>query len=400
MNLVILNALAYITALIIYWRKQRKIDCGFVIFAFYAFVATCGVFEYAAEPERWKLTAWPFVYLFVANMILFKPLFLKSNTLEKKIMANQDINLSGLNIFCYIYIILSILTIIFYLPLAIDNVESGAWAIVRNATYEDEFTLFDNSFARIVTNLSTHFTIVAIVIYFYILTQPSVSKVLKFSMLAAILGPMLAIALVIAARSYIFTLVFNLLIGFLFFRNYIPRATKRTLLIFASILMVLMALFTIAVTIARFGADSNSSLLYYFGHSMLTFSYGVTDTISSYLNGGYLFSRFFDVSINDVDWMIGTHFSTSFFTFVGSLYIDFGPGWTILLALGIAFTIYRLTKKQRFDIADLFIYLFYISTLLNGALVIGMDLGWRCLISLLIYIMLKIMGKKHTTGAA
>lgn len=400
MNLVILNALAYITALIIYWRKQRKIDCGFAIFAFYAFVATCGVFEYIVEPERWNLTTWSFIYLFVANMILFRPLFVKSDSLERKVMSNQDINLNGLKIFCAIYIILSILTILFYLPLAIDNIKSGAWAIVRNATYEDEFTLFDTAFARITSNLSMHFTIAAIVVYFYFLTQPAVSKLLKTILLIAIVAPVLAIALVIAARSYIFTLVFTLLTGFLFFRNYIPRRTKRGLLIFASILMFVMVLFTVAVTIARFGADSNSSLLYYFGHSMLTFSYGVTDTISSYLNGGYLFNRFFDVLPSNFDWTIGTHFETSFFTFVGSIYVDFGAGWTIMFISLIALSVYRFISKSRLDLADIFIYLFYVFTILKGALSTEPDLGWRCLISLLIYIMLKIMGNKHTTGAA
>lgn len=75
MTLVIGNALLYLITLLVYWHKQRRMDYGFVTIAFYLIVAICCIFEYIAEPHRWELTAWPFVYLFIANLILFLPLF-------------------------------------------------------------------------------------------------------------------------------------------------------------------------------------------------------------------------------------------------------------------------------------------------------------------------------------
>lgn len=326
MTLVIGNALLYLITLLVYWRKQRRMDYGFVTIAFYLIVAICCIFEYIAEPHRWELTAWPFVYLFIANLILFLPLFSSSDKIAAKVYYNRSINIPGLQIFCGIYIIFALITTVCYFPLAWDSLQPGAWASIRDSTYEEEFRLFQNPILNILANLSTHFTIAVIVIYFFLLTQPRVSKAFKTTLLIATITPMALTALVIAARGHIFTLLFNFLLGFLCFRQYIPKRTKRTLLVWAIVFGGILGLYTIAVTIARFGQESDSSLLYYFGHSMLTFDYGLTDTIDTYGKGAYTFRRFVNYVVHDLDWTLGTHFGTSFFTFVGSLYIDFEIG--------------------------------------------------------------------------
>lgn len=400
MTLVIGNALLYLITLLVYWHKQRRMDYGFVTIAFYLIVAICCIFEYIAEPHRWELTAWPFVYLFIANLILFLPLFSSSDKIAAKVYYNRSINIPGLQIFCGIYIIFALITTICYFPLAWDSLQSGAWASIRDSTYEEEFHLFQNPILNILANLSTHFTIAVIVIYFFLLTQPRISKAFKTTLLISTIIPMALTALVIAARGHIFTLLFNFLLGFLCFRQYIPKRTKRTLLVWAIVFGGILGLYTIAVTIARFGQESDSSLLYYFGHSMLTFDYGLTDTIDTYGKGAYTFRRFVNYVVHDLDWTLGTHFGTSFFTFVGSLYIDFGPLGTMIAVTLLAISVRVLIRKHNLDLADMFIYLFYISTVLNGALITAPDLGWRCLLAFIIYIMLKTLGKHHASAHA
>ena len=400
MTLVIGNALLYLITLLVYWHKQRRMDYGFVTIAFYLIVAICCIFEYIAEPHRWELTAWPFVYLFIANLILFLPLFSSSDKIAAKVYYNRSINIPGLQIFCGIYIIFALITTICYFPLAWDSLQSGAWASIRDSTYEEEFHLFQNPILNIIANLSTHFTIAVIVIYFFLLTQPRISKAFKTTLLISTITPMALTALVIAARGHIFTLLFNFLLGFLCFRQYIPKRTKRTLLVWAIVFGGILGLYTIAVTIARFGQESDSSLLYYFGHSMLTFDYGLTDTIDTYGKGAYPFRRFVNYVGHDLDWTLGTHFGTSFFTFVGSLYIDFGPLGTMIAVTLLAISVRVLIRKHNLDLADMFIYLFYISTVLNGALITAPDLGWRCLLAFIIYIMLKTLGKHHASAHA
>lgn len=400
MTLVIGNALLYLITLLVYWHKQRRMDYGFVTIAFYLIVAICCIFEYIAEPHRWELTAWPFVYLFIANLILFLPLFSSSDKIAAKVYYNRSINIPGLQIFCGIYIIFALITTICYFPLAWDSLQSGAWASIRDSTYEEEFHLFQNPILNIIANLSTHFTIAVIVIYFFLLTQPRISKAFKTTLLISTITPMALTALVIAARGHIFTLLFNFLLGFLCFRQYIPKRTKRTLLVWVIVFGGILGLYTIAVTIARFGQESDSSLLYYFGHSMLTFDYGLTDTIDTYGKGAYTFRRFVNYVVHDLDWTLGTHFGTSFFTFVGSLYIDFGPLGTMIAVTLLAISVRVLIRKHNLDLADMFIYLFYISTVLNGALITAPDLGWRCLLAFIIYIMLKTLGKHHASAHA
>ena len=400
MTLVIGNALLYLITLLVYWHKQRRMDYGFVTIAFYLIVAICCIFEYIAEPHRWELTAWQFVYLFIANLILFLPLFSSSDKIAAKVYYNRSINIPGLQIFCGIYIIFALITTICYFPLAWDSLQSGAWASIRDSTYEEEFHLFQNPILNIIANLSTHFTIAVIVIYFFLLTQPRISKAFKTTLLISTITPMALTALVIAARGHIFTLLFNFLLGFLCFRQYIPKRTKRTLLVWAIVFGGILGLYTIAVTIARFGQESDSSLLYYFGHSMLTFDYGLTDTIDTYGKGAYTFRRFVNYVVHDLDWTLGTHFGTSFFTFVGSLYIDFGPLGTMIAVTLLAISVRVLIRKHNLDLADMFIYLFYISTVLNGALITAPDLGWRCLLAFIIYIMLKTLGKHHASAHA
>lgn len=401
MTLVIGNALLYLITLLVYWHKQRRMDYGFVTIAFYLIVAICCIFEYIAEPHRWELTAWPFVYLFIANLILFLPLFSSSDKIAAKVYYNRSINIPGLQIFCGIYIIFALITTICYFPLAWDSLQSGAWASIRDSTYEEEFHLFQNPILNIIANLSTHFTIAVIVIYFFLLTQPRISKAFKTTLLISTITPMALTAIVIAARGHIFTLLFNFLLGFLCFRQYIPKRTKRTLLVWAIVFGGILGLYTIAVTIARFGQESDSFLLlYYFGHSMLTFDYGLTDTIDTYGKGAYTFRRFVNYVVHDLDWTLGTHFGTSFFTFVGSLYIDFGPLGTMIAVTLLAISVRVLIRKHNLDLADMFIYLFYISTVLNGALITAPDLGWRCLLAFIIYIMLKTLGKHHASAHA
>ncbi len=66
MELVIFNASLYIIVLLVYYFKTRKaMDFGFFLLAIYATTAVTCVFHYAATPEQWDLTLWPFIFMFV-----------------------------------------------------------------------------------------------------------------------------------------------------------------------------------------------------------------------------------------------------------------------------------------------------------------------------------------------
>lgn len=77
-------------------------------------------------------------------------------------------------------------------------------------------------------------------------------------------------------------------------KDILPKYVKRTLIIAVSIIIPLILIYFIAVTVSRFeesslNIDAGESMMYYLGHSMLTFNYGVMDTIQNYANGAYMF---------------------------------------------------------------------------------------------------------------
>lgn len=111
MILVIFNALLYISALLIYFKKNHKFDCGFFLLAIYAFVALACVFEYKENPNQWNLTLFPFLYLFIVCVLFFRPYYTSSDLLLRKLKVD---NLQTLKIFSIVYIVLAFITIISY----------------------------------------------------------------------------------------------------------------------------------------------------------------------------------------------------------------------------------------------------------------------------------------------
>ena len=137
--------------------------------------------------------------------------------------------------------------------------------------------------------------------------------------------------------------------------------------------------FVLSVSNSRFGSSFlSSSLLHYFSHSFLAFNYGVADSITDFAYGKYFFNKIFGSIPLDFDYL-GTHFDTSFITFVGTLYIDFGPIGTFLIAMIIPVFFNGIIKRRkRIDFSDLYIYSFYLNYLFIGVFVIGYDnfLNW------------------------
>jgi oligosaccharide repeat unit polymerase len=187
-------------------------------------------------------------------------------------------------------------------------------------------------------------------------------------------------------------LLINLFIGYIFFEQRILKKSKIIIVIGSILLLFLILSFTLDITKSRFDGDEKSSVLYYFGHSMLIFDYGITDTISKYLNGDYFMGSNEKLYIHGFDSVIGTHFETNFFTFAGGWYLDFGPLGTLIIAICLPFIISQsFRNKCRIDMADLYLYFFYLSFLINGVFVhgIGNIIMWIMAISL--YTVFKIV---------
>lgn len=392
MEFVTFNAIIYVLALLVYWYKRRKIDVGFVLISLYSLVAILGIPLYATTANDWKISLWPYLYMFVVLMLFFRPFFFDSDSLYEKIYVR---NYQIINVISILYIVCAFISIYYMWPQAVENLKSGKWGDIRTELYTEGITMYAGQTERFVKIFAQYFNIVALVILFYFLTFPNI-KPLKIILLAiAVTIPTFLTALLIASRGLLFNLFINFLIVYIIFRKEIPPNVKRLIGIIAFSFLIIILFFSISVTRSRFGeANQSASLLYYFGHSFLRFNYGVADSISSYAGGAYLFDWF--INLFNLDSTInynslGTHFGTSFITFVGTLYIDFGPIGTFLIAIVAPWLISRSFRhKETIDFADVFLYIFYLTYLLNGVFIVGKGSALSWLIAILIYRLLKI----------
>ena len=70
--------------------------------------------------------------------------------------------------------------------------------------------------------------------------------------------------------------------------------------------------------------------------------------------------------IEGLDSILGTHVGTAFCTFIGNLYMDFGPIGTLLIAIVVSAIFSR--KIYIKDLADAYIMCFYFQFIMDGVL--------------------------------
>jgi cation transport ATPase len=162
----------------------------------------------------------------------------------------------------------------------------------------------------------------AVLFFFYLLSEnfPKKHTVTIILLLFAILIPSFFTIVSVDSRGMVVLLAVQFLVAYFIFKknisNKINKKIKYTSLIFLS----LFAIYSISVTKSRFGESSSGglsneaqdSLIFYLGHSMLTFAYGITDTIKEFFWGDYILGNEEILKIG-IDNMLGTHFDTNFF---------------------------------------------------------------------------------------
>jgi len=396
MEFVLINAIIYVITLLLYWFKRRKIDILFLLLSLYTLVAVLGIPEVISEPNEWKIRLWPYIYLYIAFMLFFRPYYFDSDTLCVRLYVR---NFKNLKFISTLIIVLSILTICCYLPVAVNNIVNGDWSAIRTDHYNDDIQIFSNRFEEFFANLSTHFRLAGTILFFYFLTIKDISSIRKILLSISVIVPPLLISCTSAARDILFELFFSLVICYIIFHKDIPTNIKKALTVTALFLFILMIIYSMAITMSRFGEgdQSSSSLVYYFSHSFLTFNYGLTDTINGHLYGDLFFGRIYDFFTGRVgppitiDNAIGTHLTTAFFTFVGAWYIDFGPIGTFIIAIFLPMIISPFFKrKSQLKIADIYVYVFYLSYLIRGVFVHPRGIAFNWFVAVIVYFLLKV----------
>lgn len=299
-----------------------------------------------------------------------------------------------LSIFSMIYIICSLISIYYGSERAVQTIISGNYreAYVDNSSGEVAF--YTNQFERLAKILTQYFLPVAMLTLFYYLTLQKVKSFRIIILALAVILPTIVSSINIGNRSMIIQFLILLLICYFVFHTGISKKRKQIIVIPSVIFFVLVFILMSAVTISRFGEEQgNSSVFYYLGHSMLTFNYGMTDTIDTYTYGKYFFSWFVDIfggnSIIDT-YKLGGHFEGAFTTFVGALYMDFGPIGTFIIALIVPeFMSLFFRRKKQIDIANIYMFTFSLNYYTYGVLVVGYASGLTWMMAFIVFGILK-----------
>ena len=397
MGEVIINFLLYLSALLFHWKRFKVIDNGFILLATYSFVALACVFHYMATPLDWKgIALLPLLYLFVVNLLFFRPYLVNNN----KILDKTSIKKSPVYfIFIYIYILLAGVVIFYGYDKVAETILRNDWNAVRQDVYSGDNAIYENQLERYAKIFTAFLQPMAILFFFYLLSEEFVKKhlITILLLLLAIIIPSVLTIVSVASRGMVVLLIVQFLVSYFIFKKNISKKTNKIIKLGSLFFLVVFLIYSFSVTKSRFGesssggmsGDAENSLIFYFGHSMLTFASGITDTIRSFLWGDYLFGKEEILKVG-IDNLLGTHFDTNFFTYVGALYLDFGPFFTVIIAIVFPSLMALIFKKKKsLDMADLMIYVYYLTFLINGVFVVGIGyyIGWMMIF--LIYIIFK-----------
>lgn len=240
--------------------------------------------------------------------------------------------------------------------------------------------------------------VLASIVFFYILsnTQIILNKWWIYGLGLGVLMPPFMVAIMTASRGMIIGEVFQLMLCYSYFEGSYSRKLKKTLIVLCCLILVIFWTYSMLVTQSRFGKgdDAFSSLVSYFGQPTLVFN-SQTSAITDYALGARFFYPWlesFGIDPETILKPIVKSWNPCFDTFVGDLYVDFGPIGTIILALIISYfvTKYFSTRKSM-SLPNLYLMTFYCVTLQHGALVTGYGFCMNIVYCIVIYYLSKFL---------
>lgn len=374
------------------WYRQKRYNLGtMVIPMLYALTAILCMLNYIYEPKLWKLSTLPFVYMFVVYLILMIPF---KQIAPYKVNSVTIRNERLVDYFIYIYIFMAFYSTYITIDYAINAFQTGDWLAVRNDMYYGEEKNW-TPFQKVCLNGYAMLHTLAEVWLFYVISlyRRKRKNIFYIILLAvAVFLPVLVSSVANAARGVLFYMVIEAFIIYYIFKGHYPRRFNRAILVFSIVVVFFSLLLSISITFSRFDDDSSNQLMLYFGHSMNSFNYGVMDTIRSYEGGRWFLGSYYDIffpgkhiQIISPDDSLGTHMGTAFITIIGCLYVDFGPIFTIIMAMVIAAVFARKKLSNNATFANLYLYSVYASFIAEGVFVEGKAYGMKLIIMVLIF---------------
>lgn len=405
MGYVVVNTLLYLFTFLVIYRYKKHFDEGCFLLSVYLITAVFNQLYYPSHITFYNhITLIPFIYLYVILMLFFRPYLINRKELVNKIspIGPNSKQYKVLYFLCILYIICSIISAYYSIGQIAENMAKEAWGEIygNEDKYENPYVNFVDGIAKRYTD---YMRPVILLFSFYLLSY--YYKKNKFRVLviiSSVIASTMIAAAAVASRGNIINVCILITICYIFYRNKIPHEIKRYIYFIMGIFVAIFTAYFLSVTVARFGEGDGAtdSLLFYAGHSMLTFNDGIFYQTTSYSCGSYFFSYFIDLfGLTPIPSKSGNKATGLFITFVGTLYRDFSP--IILFFISVVFPIWVMKmchiKKRHIDFADLYLYIFYLYRLVVGFTVGSPAAGFLWGVAILIYLLLKFLFRAKIT---
>ena len=396
MSAVIFNIILYISALIVYFSKYKRLDIYSFILLLYGITSVLCAIYYISHVDKYDLTFFPFIYLFVVLLIFIKPFKGLSFDMAKVYIADTKL----IKALVCVYVLSGVITIIYGLPKTMMIFVDGDFGALRNALYadSDSIVLYENNIERLAKNINSYLSTFGVIISFYQLTKVKIPVLYTIILFVSWVAPSFLASTLVASRGMIVFLLIKVAIAYLFFKEAIPAKRKRIFMIAGLVVIGYLILYTMIVSESRFGDDTNDSIKFYLGHSMLAFNDGLVGQIQEYSGGKYFFKWFIDFlggeSTLDIS-SLGAKIGSSFITFIGCFYLDFGPIGTFMLALILSRLLIKVVRKKTLKVSDLSILIYFAIFFAQGVFVVGrgMSLSWA--MAVVVYCILRFSEYKE-----
>lgn len=373
--------------------KYKSITAPCVLIALYLLIAIGGIVFIDNKEIISNLSAVHSVYFFVVVYLFLTPV-LNTNNISSRIQFNDN---KALKLILYTYVILAIISSIGYLGYIVKVFSTGDWVNIKANAYNAEMDL-PNGLISILSRIVVSVLSYAVLIYgFWCLTNPKKKFSESLFWIIVSLFPTLIADLASAYRGGILISILIVLYLYVLFRKDMIQRNKAYIKVFGICLLILLSILILAISISRFETDFIDSLLSYFGQSFVNYDYGIASRIHTISGGKFFLGNLINLDMDQimVDSLYGmkTNNGQDLNTFVGIMIFDYGFILTVILAIIISRIFYRIFKKRKLDLSVLYLYLFYVHFLFNGAFHFPWNYAQKCIYTLLMYIMLKVSNK-------
>lgn len=363
----IYHALFMTIVFLIYQVRLKKVTILTYLLLIWVISSIASIFFYLSDPLPFKrLSLLPYFYFELCFIITIYPIA-KFNT-----NSISHIRIRNIRLYNYFIVLLSVVAIIPFIENLIQvistysNSNSAALFNLYSEKIVDGFNAAKNAkwlspIGLILNSVTLKFQPIGLLLLFYYLTKPNKNKYLLGGVIIACLNPIL-FGMAMAGRGAITFFILTFIFMVLLFKNLLNPSVRKKIFFYSSVFCILGILGLSVMTLVRYNESFAYASIFdwinlYLGEGTLNFNSKMWHIRQNTL-GDNSFSFFsYYVNENAIVELVKKeeYWSESktgvdpvrFYTYIGDIFSDLGPYFTLIFLLFISIIVRKLTKKKR-----------------------------------------------------